>query len=467
MSNRIKILFLAADPSDFTYKLALGNELNQIKREIALEANRDRIEVVAEFAVTPEGLLKALRDHQPNVVHFSGHGGDDGIILQNDAGAAYSVSKEGLAALFRKHKATVRLVFLNACYSEPQVQAFKHIINFTIGMRNQVMDDAAISFAGAFYSALSFGRSVEAAFEEAKILLKLTRQGPKNPMMFKGPGADANVPFVNCVISNGTQSANGPAQSLAVTEEEPQVCLWVHGWIKRLYDRRPTVQLDWTSHFQRDLRKIPGQQVWKLKLFEDLQTAKKKLDRQEKGAFIDFRGKLPLTASLAIGSKFPEVGGYRFRAEQPTRGKTVLWRSDATPSKRKFDVLITKRRRGVEKQNLLVGLAITGSARDDVEALYNQRPKLFSALIYAEPEHGPGDGALRSDKDAVALAIHAKDLIRKYKVECKASQTHLVVYAPASYCLFLGQHLNALGTIVTYERASNEEYQPSVTLQTG
>jgi hypothetical protein len=254
---------------------------------------------------------------------------------------------------------------------------------------------------------------------------------------------------------------------VTATEEEPEVRLWIHGWIKRLYDGRPTIELDWTSHFHKEPKKIPGQQTWKIQLFGELQTAKRKLDRTEKGAFIDFRGKLPLTASLAIGSKFPEVGGYRFRAEQPTRGKTALWRSDAMPSRRKFEVLIAKQRRGVGKRNVLIALALTGSARDDVNALYNKHPKRFSALIYAEPENGPGDGALRSDRDAVALAIHAKDLIRKYKVTFKASQIHLVVYAPASYCLFLGQKLNALGTIVTYERDSNEGYKPSVTLQTG
>lgn len=467
MNNRIKILFLAADPVNMQYKLALGNELRHIRREIQLEANRDRFEVVSEWAVTPDDLLKAFRNHKPNVVHFSGHGSDYGIVLQNEVGAACSVSKEGLAALFGMHNNTIRLVFLNACYSGSQIPAFKKTIAFTIGMRKQVMDDAAISFAGAFYSSLSFGRSVKAAFDEARIRLDLTWQGPNNPMMHTGPGADASWPFANYGNSNGTRRANGRAQNLIVKEEEPEVCLWIHGWIKRLYDRRPTVQLDWTSHFNREPKKIPGQQTWKLQLFEELQTAKRRLDRKEKGAFIDFRGKLPLTASLAIGSRFPEVGGYRFRAEQPTHGKTVLWRSDATPSKRKFKVLITKRRRGVDKPNVLIALAITGSARDDVNALYNKHPKRFSALIYAEPENGPGDGALRSDRDAVALAIHAKDLIRKYKVTCKASQTHLVVYAPASYCLFLGQKLNALGTIVTYERASNEEYKPSLTLQTG
>jgi hypothetical protein len=140
---------------------------------------------------------------------------------------------------------------------------------------------------------------------------------------------------------------------------------------------------------------VPSQRIWNNSLFEDLQEAKKKLDKRYRGALIDFRGKLPLTSMLAIGAKFPEAGGYSFRAEQPTRGKTVLWRSNASPSNRKFKIVSVKERE--EKGDILVALSITGNAKNEVTALYNRNPETFSAMIYAEPDSGPGDDALRSD----------------------------------------------------------------------
>lgn len=68
---------------------------------------------------------------------------------------------------------------------------------------------------------------------------------------------------------------------------------------------------------------------------------------------------------------------------------------------------------------------------------------------------------------ASALAVRAKDLIRAFRNRYRASQTHLVLYAPATFCLFLGQRLNALGRIVTYERTVEGGYQASLTISTG
>ncbi|HKQ08975.1 MAG TPA: SAVED domain-containing protein [Blastocatellia bacterium] len=471
MSKKIKILFLAAEPTDL-FRLQLGKECERIKREIELEVNRDRFEVVEHWAVTTSELIRALRKHQPDIVHFSGHGGKSGIILEDGSGDSHSVPKEGLAELFEMFRNNVRLVFLNACYSEAQVQAFTQTIDFTIGMRKPVGDSAAISFAAAFYGGLSFGYSVEQAYRMANILLKLDRlPDQNNPRLFTRRGVDGSRSFLDHIpvpqLTKKWRGAKGLRSSKGKRTDEPQVGLWIHGWVKRLYDCLPTVELDWTEYFRRDTRKVPSQQAWNLSLFKDLQKAKKELDKHSQGAFIDFRGKLPLTALLAVGATFPEVGGYSLRAEQPTRGKTVLWRSDAGSSKRGFKILVAKQRKGSRKQDILIALSITGSARDEVVALYNQYPETFSTLIYAEPNDGTGDGSLRSDKDAMALAIHAKELIRECKRDYQASQVHLVVHGPGAYCLFLGQRLNALGTLITYERALNGSYRRSVTLHTG
>jgi hypothetical protein len=58
-------------------------------------------------------------------------------------------------------------------------------------------------------------------------------------------------------------------------------------------------------------------------------------------------------------------------------------------------------------------------------------------------------------------------LIRGSRNKYRAARTHLVLFAPATFCLFLGQRLNAVGEIITYERTAQGAYQPSVTLKTG
>ena len=246
---------------------------------------------------------------------------------------------------------------------------------------------------------------------------------------------------------------------------EPAVRLWIHGWGKRGYDRPPTVELDWTGYFDKAARRVPEQEVWDRVLFPDLARAREELADHPGGTYIDFRGKLPLTAVLAAGAAFPEVGGFKLRAEQPTRGENFLWRSDARPSGRSFRYEDQEHHgRG---NDLLIALAITGEAREDVRILAEQLRDVVGAVVYAEPDNGPGDAAVTSNEDAVALAIRSKELIREFRRKCGAARTHLVLYGPATFCLFLGQRLNALGEIVTYERTAGGGYRASVSIKTG
>src|SRR5262249_45176741 len=226
-------------------------------------------------------------------------------------------------------------------------------------------DDTAISFASAFYGQLGFGNSVTQSFRMAKNLLALQRTDPRNPKLIVRPGTVRERPFVNLkpleqADARVRETIKASRTGGLLTPDGPRICLWVHGWIKRLYDRRPTEEFDWTQYFDRALRRVPSQAVWQKLLFKDLETAKKRLGRNKNAALIAFCGKPPLTALLAIGSEFPEVGGYRLRAEQPTHGRTVLWRSDAQPAKCKLKVLIQKERRHPRKRGLLIALSVTG-----------------------------------------------------------------------------------------------------------
>ena len=87
-------------------------------------------------------------------------------------------------------------------------------------------------------------------------------------------------------------------------------------------------------------------------------------------------------------------------------------------------------------------------------------------VVLATPDRGADDVALQGDADAVALANEARRLLKQERQNHGARRIHLVLYAPAGFALFLGQRLNALGTIVTYERTIDDGYQPSIVLHT-
>jgi hypothetical protein len=161
----IRILFLAANPVD-TEPLRLDQEMRAIDEVLRRADYRDRFEIKQQWAVRIGDLQEALLRHRPDIVHFSGHGTDTSeIVLEDDAGASRVVPRDALSRLFSVLRANIRCVVLNACYSEAQAQAIAETIDCVVGMTSAVADDAAIGFATAFYRALGYGESVQAAFD--------------------------------------------------------------------------------------------------------------------------------------------------------------------------------------------------------------------------------------------------------------------------------------------------------------
>ena len=60
MSNKIKILLLAADPRDVNYRPLLSQEMRHIKNEIELSTYRDKFEIKEEVGITRQDLQRVL-----------------------------------------------------------------------------------------------------------------------------------------------------------------------------------------------------------------------------------------------------------------------------------------------------------------------------------------------------------------------------------------------------------------------
>lgn len=162
------ILFVAANPTDPGLdRIRLDEECRNIEEELKMSGKRV-FHVKSIWATRIKDFSRALLECNPKIVHFSGHGSPGGIVLEDETGAAVSVSAEGLAALFKVFKDVVRCVVLNACYSEYQAQAIAAHIGCVIGMKDSIDDSAAGVFAAAFYRSLAHGRNVNDAFNLAK-----------------------------------------------------------------------------------------------------------------------------------------------------------------------------------------------------------------------------------------------------------------------------------------------------------
>lgn len=161
----IKILFLAANPSD-TSRLRLDAEMREIEQSLRQSEFRDRFEIEQHWAVRISDLQTCLLRHKPDIVHFSGHGESFGeLLFEDNSGRKHSVSDRALSRLFSILKDNIQCVVLNACYSEKQARAISEHIDYVIGMSDKIGDASAISFASSFYQAIGFGRSIQEAFD--------------------------------------------------------------------------------------------------------------------------------------------------------------------------------------------------------------------------------------------------------------------------------------------------------------
>lgn len=192
--EKIRILMLAANPHS-TARLAIDEEARQIAERLRLSQDRDAFDLITCWAVRPGDLLQQLNQHRPHIVHVSGHGGrDGGIVLAAGDGSHRSVSAGALGDLFKVCGDEVRVVVLNACHSAAQVRAIGRHVDYVVGMRAAVTDDAATVFAAFFYSALGFGRPVPEAFEQAVTALRLHGlAGHDIPELVVRPRADPHL----------------------------------------------------------------------------------------------------------------------------------------------------------------------------------------------------------------------------------------------------------------------------------
>ncbi|MEZ5044140.1 MAG: CHAT domain-containing protein [Saprospiraceae bacterium] len=183
LTSTITILFVTANPEQ-TARLRLDEEMRDIEEELRKAKFRDKFTIVKKNAARIGELQDGLLDYNPDIIHFSGHGTNQGIILHGPENTNMTVNNESLAQLFRLFSDKLACVFLSSCYSEIQGQIINQHIPNVIGMKDKVPQETAIAFAKAFYKSLGAGRNIDFSFEFAKISVGLNNLAGENIPIF-------------------------------------------------------------------------------------------------------------------------------------------------------------------------------------------------------------------------------------------------------------------------------------------
>lgn len=108
---------------------------------------------------------------------------------------------------------------------------------------------------------------------------------------------------------------------------------------------------------------------------------------------------------------------------------------------------------------------IKGNALRDVRQFIADSSLPVKAIVAVEPAGSPSALSIADDREAVSLALGARDELHKALTRHDVRLTHLFFYGPFALSVFVGQLLAAIGRAQLYE-FKDPGYVPTATLKT-
>jgi len=178
----LKILVMIANPRDVG-QLDVEAEWRKVQAALADLVARGLVTLTRLEKATLAALQRQLRHDQYHIFHFVGHGGFDEqhqegvLLLEQENGLVRMVAGSYIGTLLHDHR-SLRLAVLNSCEGARTAQSdpfagvaqilVQQGIPAVIAMQFEITDEAAITFAHEFYTALADRYPVDGALAEAR-----------------------------------------------------------------------------------------------------------------------------------------------------------------------------------------------------------------------------------------------------------------------------------------------------------
>jgi hypothetical protein len=180
LPHTVSVLYLSSSPTGVK-PLRVDAEARDIYEAIRKSDHPQAIDFNSRWAVRQSDLLQALNETNPDVVHFSGHGAENGqLAFEDQFGKMALLDKERLATVIGAAAEKVRLLVFNACYSDQEAEKVLAHVDAVIGMTDSISDPAAMAFAAQLYSGIGFGLDLGRAFKQARAAIALVSPGEMN-----------------------------------------------------------------------------------------------------------------------------------------------------------------------------------------------------------------------------------------------------------------------------------------------
>ena len=173
-AKQLRIAYLVTNPEP-SATLNTLQEAKQVAKAIDTSPLSAKIDLRPFLAPSFDDLIDALNQFKPHLVHFSGHGGNETLLFDNEnigqfGGTAldFETIVELLDAVDFKPKGLV----LMACDTVSGAKKFLDHTSFVVAMADSIDDDAASDFSVRFYKSLCSGVELETAVKQGKVSIK-------------------------------------------------------------------------------------------------------------------------------------------------------------------------------------------------------------------------------------------------------------------------------------------------------
>ncbi len=148
------ILVVTASPKE-EKQLNIAKEF-RLMRENLHPASGYRIELLPDIAFNQ--LKTYVINYRPSIIHFSGHGSENGEMIFNENGKSNPISVEDfkyeIDFLQKETNNCIKCIILNACHAESQIYSLSKKLDYIIGTTDNISDNLAIEFTHRFYKFL-------------------------------------------------------------------------------------------------------------------------------------------------------------------------------------------------------------------------------------------------------------------------------------------------------------------------
>lgn len=199
MNEQPRVLSLFSAPlvaPDGTPLAALDIEAE--REAIIRELTACNRQIVLRWAfATIDELAQGIEDRF-NILHFSGHGHPEFLLFEDGKGGSSPVRGDFLKKLIGSG-GPFELAIVSACHSEEIGKLLleagvRHVV--AIRCAHPVLDRAAIEFVGQFFRKLFRGKSIQAAFDYAKLLVEANPDLAKAKPLLEAMAIEEGKPYV-------------------------------------------------------------------------------------------------------------------------------------------------------------------------------------------------------------------------------------------------------------------------------